>query len=91
MDQILVEHNPAPAKLEVMGVFDWPIWTKEASTFPWTYDSRETCYILEGAVTVTPEGGGPVPLQEGDLVTFPKGLQCTWEIHQDIRKHYDFT
>ncbi len=91
MEKILIEHNPAPAKLEVMGVFDWPIWTKEASTFPWTYDSREICYILEGEVTVTPEGDAPVVLQEGDLVIFPKGMRCTWEIHRDIRKHYDFT
>lgn len=91
VEKILIEHNPAPAKLEVMGVFDWPIWTKEASTFPWTYDSREICYILEGEVTVTPEGDAPVVLQEGDLVIFPKGMRCTWEIHRDIRKHYDFT
>ncbi|MEK7797095.1 MAG: cupin, partial [Pseudomonadota bacterium] len=36
MDPILVEHNPSPAKLDVIGVYDWPIWNKEPSTFPWT-------------------------------------------------------
>ena len=77
MSQITIEHNPAPAKLEVMGVFDWPIWTKEVSTFPWTYDSAETCYFLEGNVIVTPEGSDPVQMGEGDLVTFPAGLSCT--------------
>ncbi len=91
MDQILVEHNPAPAKLDVMGVFQWPIWTKEESTFPWTYSSREICYILEGEVTVTPENGDPVHIGEGDLVIFPAGMNCQWQIHQAIRKHYDFT
>ncbi len=89
MDDILLEHNPSPAKLEVMGVYDWPIWTKEASTFPWTYESRETCYFLEGDVTVTPEGGEPVQMGEGDLVTFPAGMTCTWEIRTPVRKHYN--
>ncbi len=90
MDEIRVEHDPAPAKLEVMGVYDWPIWTKEASTFPWTYDSDEVCYLLEGDVTVTPDGGSPVHIQRGDLVTFPKGMKCTWAIREAVRKHYDF-
>lgn len=90
MGEITVEHDPAPAKLEVMGVDDWPIWTKEASRFPWTYDQTEVCYILEGRVTVTPEGGEPVELESGDLVTFPQGLRCTWEIHEPVKKHYTF-
>lgn len=88
--QILVEHNPSPAKLDVIGVYDWPVWSREASTFPWTYDRRETCYLLEGEVIVTPDGGQPVTLVAGDLVTFPAGLSCTWEIRQAVRKHYDF-
>jgi hypothetical protein len=91
MSEITVEHNPSPAKLEVMGVYDWPIWTKEVSQFPWTYDSNETCYILEGEVIVTPEGGQPVQLGEGDLVIFSAGMSCTWQIRRHIRKHYKFS
>ena len=90
MSQITIEHNPAPAKLDVMGVFDWPVWEKEASTFPWTYDNTEVCYILEGRVTVTPDGGEPVEIGEQDLVTFPAGMKCTWEIHEPVSKHYNF-
>ncbi|HEX20485.1 MAG TPA: DUF861 domain-containing protein [Acidiferrobacteraceae bacterium] len=89
--KITYERNPSPAKLDVMGVYDWPIWSKEVSTFPWTYEQKETCYILEGEVIVTPDDGGePVHLQAGDLVTFASGLSCTWDIRQDIQKHYDF-
>ena len=72
MDQILIEHNPSEAKLDVMGIYNWPIWKKEASTFPWTYDQQETCYILQGEVVVTPDGGEPVEIVRGDLVTFPR-------------------
>lgn len=88
--QILVERNPSPAKLDVMGVYDWPIWEKEVSTFPWQYDRQETCYLLEGDVTVTPDDGEPVQIQRGDLATFPAGMSCTWEIREPVKKHYDF-
>lgn len=90
MDQILIEHDPSPAKLDVMGVDDWPVWTKEVSTFPWTYDRSETCYLEEGEAIVTPDGGQPVRIAEGDLVTFPAGMSCTWDIRVPVRKHYRF-
>lgn len=90
MSEIRIESNPPGDRLEALEVFDWPIWEKESSTFPWTYDSTETCYLLTGRVTVTPEGGEPVQLRAGDLVTFPAGLSCTWEIHEEVRKHYRF-
>jgi len=88
--QIHVEHKASPMKLEVMGVYDWPIWRKEASTFPWSYDQQETCYILRGKFIVTPEGGEPQTFGRGDLITFPAGMSCTWEILEDVEKHYDF-
>ena len=90
MDQILIEHHASSAKLDVMGVYDWPIWQKEVSTFPWTYDREETCYFLDGDVIVTPEGGDAVHMGRGDLVTFPKGMKCTWQILEDVKKHYNF-
>ncbi len=89
IEDILVEHNPSPAKLDVMGVYDWPIWTKEVSKFPWRYDAKETCYVLQGEVVVTPDGGEPVTIKKGDLAIFPAGMSCTWEVKAPIRKHYD--
>ncbi len=89
-NEILLERNPSPAKLEVLGVYNWPIWRKEASTFDWTYADRETCYILKGRFRVTPEGGEPREFQRGDLITFPAGMKCVWEIIEDVEKHYDF-
>lgn len=84
------QQRPDPATLERLGVRNWPIWQKEVSKFPWTYDAAETCYILAGEVLVTPDGGAPVTIQTGDLVTFPAGLSCTWNITVPIRKHYRF-
>lgn len=88
MDEIKIEHNPDQAKLTDMGVFDWGIWEKEISEFPWEYSEEETCYILEGAIEVTPDGGEPVRIVKGDLATFPKGMKCIWKITEGVRKHF---
>lgn len=90
MSKIIVINNPDPQKLKDMGVSNWPTWSKEASKFPWTYGDPETAYILEGEVVVTPQGGEPVKFGKGDLVTFPAGMSCTWEVKQALRKHYKF-
>lgn len=87
---IQLESHPTPDRLAALDVYNWPIWTKQVSEFPWTYDEAETCYILEGEVTVTPKDGEPVTIRKGDLVTFSAGLACTWNITQAIRKHYKF-
>jgi uncharacterized cupin superfamily protein len=90
MTDIRIVHQPDKNELESQGIFSWPTWEKEVSTFPWSYDSPETCYFLEGEVIVTPEGGKPVSMGKGDLVTFPTGMSCTWDIRKAVRKHYRF-
>ena len=90
MQEITIEHDPSPAKLDVMAVDRWAIWEKEISTFDWSYDQTEVCYILEGEAVVTPKDGEAVTIKEGDLVTFPAGLQCVWQITEAVRKHYTF-
>lgn len=87
MERIIVE-KPEKAKLDELGVESWPIWEKEVSSFPWSYSDKETCYILEGRARVQPDGGEAVEFGAGDLVVFPEGMKCTWEITSPIRKHY---
>lgn len=89
-DRIIKESGVSEERLAELGIREWPIWTKEISTFPWTYDETETCYFLEGDVVVTPDGGEPVAMGAGDLVTFPAGMSCSWEIRKAVRKHYKF-
>ena len=60
MSEIKIEHNPSDETLEELDIWNWPIWTKEVSEFPWSYDEGETCYFLDGDVIVTPDGGEPV-------------------------------
>lgn len=77
-------------ELNKMGVFAWPIWTKEVSRFDWHYDSVEECYLLEGEVEVESKDGKKASFGKGDFVTFPKGLTCVWNIKKPVRKHYNF-
>ena len=90
MTPIHIESNPSSDRLKSFGVKNWPIWEKEVSEFPWHYDEMETCYFLEGDVEVTPEGSKPVRIGKGDLVTFPKGMSCTWKVLKPVKKHYKF-
>ena len=83
--------SPCPESIiKELNIKDWPIWTCNPSSFDWTYDEKETCLLLEGQVTVTPKGGQPVKFSAGDLITFPAGMDCRWEVHKAVRKYYRF-
>jgi uncharacterized protein len=86
--KIRIEAHPDVARLEKLKVSVWPEWEKENSVLSWTYGADETNYILEGRAIVTPEGGTPVEIHKGSLVTFPSGMTCVWEIIEPIRKRY---
>ena len=81
--------KPDPQMLQKMKVTQWPVWTKEVSSFDWHYDDRETCYVLEGEVTVR-TAEGEVSFGAGDWVVFPRGLNCVWDVRKPVRKHYRF-
>ena len=91
---IKVRRNPSREELERMGVFSWPTWESPIRTFDWYYDEEETCYFLTGKVKVyVPNISSPeevVEIGAGDLVTFPQGLKCTWEVLEPVKKHYNF-
>lgn len=72
-----------------LGIKSWPIWTKEISQFDWSYDSQETCLFLEGKVIVKTDFE-EVTIGKGDFITFPKGLNCIWNVIEPVKKHYKF-
>ena len=89
MSKVKIE-QPQQGRLNQIGVFSWPIWEKEVSCFDWHYDQTEVCYLLEGRVVVKTKDGESIEFGAGDLVTFPQGLSCTWDIKEPVRKHYNF-
>ncbi|KAG9131837.1 hypothetical protein Leryth_016564 [Lithospermum erythrorhizon] len=83
--------NPSESKLTELGVKSWPKWGCPPSKFPWTYSAKETCYLLKGKVKVYPEGSDEaVEIGAGDLVVFPNGMSCTWDVSEEVDKHYKF-
>lgn len=79
-----------PAPEDIGQTSSWGTWSKEPSEFPWYYDDKETCYILEGNATVTDKAGNAISFSAGDWVEFEPGLECTWKIEKAIRKKYKF-
>jgi len=81
--------KPQKNELNTSDILDWSIWECEISTFDWTYSDKETCYLLEGDVTVKTDTE-TVNFGTGDIVTFPAGLSCVWEVKKPVKKHYKF-
>ncbi|MFX1413295.1 MAG: cupin domain-containing protein [Promethearchaeota archaeon] len=83
--------KPTEEELNKLKVKSWGIWEKEKSVFDWAYSDTETCYILDGEVEVTDSSTGKkLEFKKGDLVQFPKGLKCVWNVKKPVRKHYTY-
>jgi len=78
-----------PTDNEIAAMKSKPVWTCGVSEFDWYYDSEETCLIIEGEVTVK-YGSNSVSFAAGDLVVFPQGLSCVWQVKKPVKKHYIF-
>ncbi|MBN1789984.1 MAG: cupin domain-containing protein [Bacteroidales bacterium] len=77
-----------PTPEEIVTAHAWDTWSKEPSEFPWSYENKETCYILEGEAVVTGKDGKTISFGSGDWVEFEEGLECTWKISKAIHKRY---
>ena len=83
--------SPCSASIIIQyGIKSWPIWECAPSNFPWYYEEKEICLIIEGEATITTEDGDILNINSGDLVEFPAGLKCKWHINKSIKKHYRF-
>lgn len=89
MSEIKVE-RATEARLAELDVSSWSPWECGPETFPWEYSADETAYVKQGKVRVVTEHGQEVEFGAGDLVTFPRGLKCTWTVIETIRKVYTF-
>lgn len=88
MDEIMIRED-AYGLAQELGVENWEHWECEPSKFEWFYAKQETAYVFSGRVTVV-TAAQQVEIGPGMLVSFPKGLSCTWEVHEAIKKAYAF-
>ncbi|MCL6710279.1 cupin domain-containing protein [Pseudomonas sp. R2.Fl] len=54
-------------------------------------NSTETCFILEGRVTLHSENGEQHTFGAGEMFTLPMGWRGSWEVHETVRKIYFIT
>ncbi len=88
-ESIKVE-RPTRERLQELEIEKWSSWECGPEAFDWEYTSREMAYVFEGRVKVTTADGLEAEIKAGDLVTFPKGLKCRWNVIEKIRKVYSF-
>ena len=85
----VIINSPCSASVIIQyGIKNWPIWEGEPSNFSWNYHEKEVCFIIEGEAIIKTEAEESYFIQSGDLVEFPKGLSCEWEIIKSIKKHF---
>ncbi|CAO2839819.1 unnamed protein product [Amaranthus hypochondriacus] len=91
---IIVEKNPSKSRLAELGITSWPKWACAAGKYKLRYDAQETCYLVKGKVRAYPKRNESttsyVEFGAGDLVTFPQGLSCTWDVSLAVDKFYTF-
>lgn len=78
-----------PDEKQIEQAKTWPIWSCEKSEFDWHYTQEETCLILAGEVVVK-DDTSEVSFSAGDMVIFPDGLSCVWQVNEPVKKHYKF-
>ena len=66
------------------------IWECTKGSCHATYTNYEYVVLIEGRITITPDGGTPVIVQAGDTFVVEKDFKGTWKIEEDVRKHFDF-
>ena len=70
------------------GIKNWPIWECKPCNFSWNYMEKEICLIIEGEAKIKSESGEIYLIRSEELVEFPKGFSCEWQIIKSIKKHF---
>jgi uncharacterized protein len=63
------------------------IWECTPGVFSWEH-ADETLCLVQGKVTVIPEGGEPIEIRPGDLAFFANGTKTVWRVEETVRKAF---
>ena len=64
-------------------------WEATPGTYHATYASFEFVHLIEGKLTITPDGGEPVKFGAGDSFVVEADFKGEWLIEEKVRKHFD--
>ena len=88
--KVLITSHCSASVIIQYGIKSWPIWECEPSKFQWNYDDKEICLIIEGQAKISIQNGDIYVIKAGDLVEFPAGLNCKWEVTKSIKNIIDW-
>ena len=63
-------------------------WEATPGTYHASYEAWEFVHLIEGQITITPDGGSPHQVGAGDAFVVEKGFNGTWKIEQKVLKHF---
>jgi uncharacterized protein len=64
------------------------LWEATPGTYHAIYDSFEFVHLLQGKLTITPDGGAAVTLSAGDAFVVEADFKGTWKIVETVRKQF---
>ena len=64
------------------------MWEATPGTFHAIYDGFEFVHLLDGKLTIMPDGGKAVNLRAGDSFVVEPNFKGTWKIEETVRKHF---
>lgn len=91
-----LEHTPLPADqvLEGSPTTGWleldtalGVWEMTPGTATDT-EADEIFIVISGRATLTGAGPEPLLLEPGVVVRLRAGMECTWQVHETLRKVY---
>lgn len=63
-------------------------WHATTGTWHTRYKFYEFVHLIEGRITITPDGGDAVTMVAGDAFAVEAGFSGTWKIEAQVRKHF---
>ena len=63
-------------------------WEATVGTWATVYKFYEFVHLIEGQITITPDGGTPVTMTAGDAFAVEAGFSGTWKIEAPVKKHF---
>ena len=64
------------------------LWRCEPMTFEYEFPGDEIFHVLQGKLLVEVAGSVVAELEEGDIVSFNKGIKSTWTIQNSFKKFF---
>jgi uncharacterized cupin superfamily protein len=64
------------------------LWRCEPMTFEYEFPGNEMFQVLQGKLLIELAAGDKISVQQGDILSFDKGVKSTWTIQSSFKKFF---